>query len=271
METGFYRITADEYHRGAWAEFISRTRLFRTLRSPLHGITEEADKPAYSFGRAFHVYVLQRQLFESLYAIRPEDLDGRTKDGKAWLTENAAKEILSFQDGLKLQAMALALKRSKQAKELLTAGEAEVSGCWPDPKFPEITCKMRMDCINKSRRAIVDLKKVQDCRRFERDAWLYGYDMEAAWYLYGATQITQVTHNDFFFVAVEEQPPHGVMVYKASEELIGLGLERCASAMERIKECQDAAEWPGYTDEIKELYAPSWAKKEMGVIWEGGF
>jgi hypothetical protein len=273
MKAGFYKFPEDLYHRqDPWQKFISRSRLHRTLeQSPAHGLTEQPDKPSYKFGRDFHKFIFEEKLFHLTVAVTPEDHDGRTKVGKAWIEDHRNMPIVTFNDYIKFCEMGMAIRRHKTAHDLLKDGEAELSGCWQDPKYTEITCKLRIDWVNKKERILVDLKKVQDCRRFERDAYKYGYDMQAAWYLYGVTHITGVEHTDFYFICVEEPPPHGVMVYKASDEFIASGLLRCAKALDIIKECQDAANWPCYPDEIKELNLPLWAREKKSVIYEGGF
>ena len=269
MEKGFYKVTSDAYHtEEPWADYVSRSILHKVLRSPQHALFPDVDKPALAFGRPFHTYVLENELFDSLYAVKPLNMSFATKEGKKWRDENEGlKEIIPFEDNLKIQAMYMSLRLNKTAKALLSNGDSEISGCWPDPKFPEIWCKCRIDWVNKEQRVLVDLKTVRDCRTFERDAWKFGYDMEAAWYCYGATQITGVEHNAFYFICVEKEPPFGVMVYRATDELLGMGLERCSKAMEIIKECQDTNVWPGYPDTVTELYPPAWAKKEEGVTW----
>lgn len=54
--------------------------------------------------------------FQEKFAVKPEGLDGRTKEGKAWVAENGAKQILSFDQDREIRA---ALPRAKEAIEAM--------------------------------------------------------------------------------------------------------------------------------------------------------
>jgi hypothetical protein len=273
METGFYRIDNDKYHDGPG---ISRSGLVRLLRSPAHYKTPVAETPTLRFGKLFHLAVLEPDKWTSEAAPMPQGLDARTKAGKAAKTdiEASGKEVVSYKDWLTISEMAMAIMRNKTARDLLKDGESEISGYWPDPRYPDILCKCRLDWINKPKRVIVDIKKTTDARQHPFTALGYrlGYHMEAAWYLYGATQITRIEHRDFYFICVEDTPPYAVQVYKAGDEMISEGLLDCARALEIYKRCLDTDNWPAYGDDVKDLGLPGWAKrKQDNAIYEGGF
>lgn len=272
-DPGFYKISDAEYHDGPG---ISRSGLVKLLRSPAHYRTPTPESPTLQFGKWFHLAALETDRFETELIVKPEGMKFSTKEGKAWRAEAEAsgKEIISYEDWVTIQEMCMAIRRSNTARELLCDGDAELSGYWHDPQYPDILCKMRMDWINKPKRTIVDLKKVTDAREhpFKALAYKLGYHMEAAWYCYGATQITGVEHNDFRFICVEADPPYGVQVYKADEEMLGEGLRDCSKALEVYKECVHKDAWPCYPDELKDLSLPGWVRRTQdSVIHEGGF
>lgn len=275
MENGFYKISDDEYHHNSWAKFISRSGLHRLLRSPAHFKTPVEETHTLNFGKWFHLGVLEPERFKEETIIKPEDMKFSTKEGKAWRAEADAtgKEIISHKDWQLILNMEQAIRRNKTARDLLSDGEAEISGYWTDPSYPEIGCKMRMDWVNKAKRVIVDLKKTTDARQhqFTSLAYRLGYHLEAAWYLYGATQITRIEHHDFYFICVEAEAPYGVMVYKADQDMIQKGLVECSKAIDIYRECMEKNEWPCYPDEVKDLSLPGWVMRTQdNVLYEGG-
>lgn len=273
IEKGFYKMDSDTYHA---AEGISRSGLVRMLRSPAHYKTPVIPTPIMEFGKNLHTFVLEPDTAK--FILYPDDcLVGSGKgqrERKAVFDLNAQERgqtILKPDDMDKMKHMRDAVHSHPEASELLKDGEPEISGFWQDPIHPEITCRIRMDWINKEKMVIVDLKKTRDARlhSFRGDAYRLGYDMEASFYLYGATHITGVEHHDFYFIACEDEPPWGVMVYKASGEMIMEGLKRCARALGLYKECLDKDNWPCYPEDVQELGLPGWVlRKEVNHIIE---
>ena len=270
MQPGFYRVSDKDYHEG---EGISRSDLSLLLRSPAHYKSREEHKetPALILGSAIHVVVFQPDEFGKRYCVKPEGMSFATKEGKAWRDGHGDKTILSFEDNKTCEGIKAAVRAHPIAADLLSDGEAEVTGYWNDPISPEILCKLRLDWINKTKGVIVDLKSCLDAREhvFKRDAYNLRYHMQSSWYCYGVSQITRIEHRDFRFIAVEKDPPYGVMVYKASEEQMLEGLKDCAKALGIYKKCVADNRWPCYPEEVVELGLPGWVtRKEPNFIIE---
>ena len=268
MKPGFYRMSNEEYHSGPG---LSKSQLHEILRSPAHMKAPKKETPALPFGSAFHTYTLEKDLFVDTYMIKPQGMSFATKDGKALRSEaeESGKDILSWDDWQTIKGMAQAIWDNPIAAELLSDGEAEISGFWNDPIYPDILCKFRADWINKTTRTLVDLKSTVDAREhyFTGAAYKLGYHMQAGWYLYGATQITGIEHDDFRFIAVEKEPPYGVMVYRASQEMIQEGLIDCQKALEIYANCLKESRWPCYPEVERDLMLPGWVKrsKDMAI------
>ena len=99
---------------------------------------------------------------------------------------------------------------------------------------------------------------------FRRDAWKYGYHIQAGFYQMGvAISLGLDRYPPFVFLAVEKSAPYGVAVYSASENFALVGRDRAGELLQRLKACRDAGlgaeNWPGYPAELNELELPAWA------------
>uniref|UniRef100_A0A6M3LLV5 Putative exodeoxyribonuclease 8 PDDEXK-like domain-containing protein n=1 Tax=viral metagenome TaxID=1070528 RepID=A0A6M3LLV5_9ZZZZ len=272
MDQGIYRIPADEYHdmEGASKSFL-HTLL---VESPAHAMTPREETQALYDGQAIHYMIFEPLRYEQKYVAKPEGMKFTTKDGIAWRDNHNHLKIIEYEKDQDFRAMAKAIRAHLAAHEdpviqsLLSDGEPELSALWKDPSTG-VDCRARFDWLNQKSRIITDLKSclVARSNKFTNDAYTYGYDMQAAWYLYGLTQITGVEHKAFYFIACEKEPPYGVIVYKASEEMILHGLLRCSRAMGIYKECLESGNWPCYLAEVQELGLPEYVTRQnQGII-----
>ena len=276
IEPGFYENVPNQaYHAGPG---LSRSGISRLLRSPAHfkeQVIEETE--AMRFGSAIHAYLFEPEVFRKEFVFT--DRHYRSNADKAWKAEQeaAGRLVLKNAEYERIKGMAAAVKACRSAMDLLEGeGEAEICGYWYDPFYPEVLCKLRADWLKKFTNVpavCVDLKSTKDARQsyFIRSAYNFGYATQVSWYLYGLTQITRVEHKDFYFIAVEKEPPFGVGVYKADEELIHHGLIECNKGVELYSQCMKANSWPCYRDEVKSLGLPSWVKRKADfAIYDGG-
>jgi hypothetical protein len=73
--------------------------------------------PAMSGGSALDALLTDGEAaFAEKFAVKPEGLDGRAKEGKVWVAENRSKQILSFDQEQQIRA---ALPRAKEAIEAM--------------------------------------------------------------------------------------------------------------------------------------------------------
>ena len=268
IEPGFYRRTTISnlaYHNGPG---VSKTDLALLLRSPAHYRAKDqiVETPAMVFGGAFHTYILEREIFNDLYLVMDPGINRTMKAGKALVNQSImeGKIVLSYKDILTLKGMHDSVWAHPIAKEILSDGMAEVSGYWKDPVHPEILCKIRIDWLNTKRNILVDLKSAVDARleAFRRIAYQLSYHLQAAFYLYGVTQITKITHKSFYFIVIEKEAPYAVQVYEAVPEFIGEGEIVATRAIQIYFECLESGKWPSYSDETISLGLPPWVKRK---------
>lgn len=258
-------LTNAEYH--ARPE-VSKSGLDMVRRSPLHYWNRylnpdrvvESPTAAMVIGSALHTRVLEPHLFDDEYAVSPEGIDRRTKEGKLrWADfeqESAGKTLLKAEDALHVDAMAEAVRRHPAARVLLSKpGKAEQSYFWTDDETGE-KCKCRPDWHTEDRRIIVDLKTTEDASpgKFMRSSVLtYRYHVQAAFYMQGVPEAEL-----FVFAVVEKKPPFATVVYTLPAKLIERGLEEAKADLRTIAECRASGRWPGYGDEVQELPLPKW-------------
>lgn len=269
IQPGFYRVSDKDYHEG---EGVSKSDLSLILRSPAHFRAKEERKetPALILGSAIHVAVFQPDEFSKRYAVKPEFMSFSTTLGKAWRDNHQGKVILSWDDAATCEGIRKAVRAHPIAADLLSDGEAEITGYFRDSEYPEILQKLRIDWLNKKQGVLIDLKSTEDARLFPfmRDAYKHDYTLQSAHYLFGISQITRITHEKFIFIAAEKAPPFAVQIYEATPDFITAGLLQRAKALAIYNECMKKNQWPAYSMEVLPLDVPAWAKKkEENVIF----
>lgn len=234
---------------------LSSSFLRAFLRSPAHTQVPKPDTPAMLVGRGIHCLTLEGEdVFLSRFAVAPE-CDKRTKDGKAawssFVAQNAGLEIIDLEQRDTIYACAEALARHEIAGPLISGGVHEVSVFWTLEGIP---CKARYDIIGEDYEGaayIADIKKTQDAGPwgFGRAVrYTYRYDIQAAFYT-----LCPDAPQRFYFLAVEERPPFGVAVYRASRETIEDARREIYGALPQIRECLETGIFPGYEPIINEI------------------
>lgn len=246
-------MTNKEYRKH---EGISRSELFTLLtKTPLHfkyeHEKEESDPSnALIFGAAAHKYILEKDDFDSEFAVLPI-VDRRTKEGKEiynqFITESEGKTVINRDDFEKIKEMAKAIDENPFAREFLD-GVHEVSYFWTDAETGE-PCKVRPDCIATvdGKKYIVDYKTTDSCQdgHFERSAKKYGYKFQAGMYREGVFQNTFEDYG-FVFVAQEKTAPYAVRVYKCTDSFIDEGYDQFREALGIYHICNTSGNWYGY-------------------------
>ncbi len=255
-------ITSAEYHAHP-ALGSSGIRLLRQRPSlfkcrVLDGVTEQ--KRCFDLGTAFHAAVLEPDAFATNYTL--SDLDKRTKEYKAFATDNAGKNILNANDYAIVTGMRDGVMRNATAAKLFAKSpEVEMSYFWND-KITNVECKCRPDALleNKDRLIAIDLKSTRDAsaRAFQKSVAQYGYHIQAAWYSHGIEVVGGRAVDLFLFIAVEPEPPFDCGVYYLSEDALDIGWRDCQNATKVFAECKKSNLWPGLPPGLTELPLPEW-------------
>lgn len=123
--------------------------------------------------------------------------------------------------------------------------------------------KGRLDRLEKTENGwmILDLKTTDDASpsAFQKKAYSMGYHIQCAFYIDLVKKVLDADSVEFIFCAMERRRPHGIALYKASEDMIELGRTQYKKALKELSFCKSRDLFPGYDSNIIDLSLPGWA------------
>jgi hypothetical protein len=260
--TGLHtNMPAPDYHA---IDALSASGAKHLLRSPAHYLAQKESPmqptAAMRLGTAVHTMILEPEKADIEIARAPK-VDKRTKVGKETIElferENAGKLCLDADVYDKAAAIADAVYKHPTARELLKDGQSEVSMLWKS--YGDTPCKARFDYYRGD--GIVDIKTTQDAspEAFARSIASLKYHMQAAHYLQGYREVTGWDADHFTFIAVENEPPYAIGIYRLDEASLQTGRMLMEKAAMAFRTAADPAQWKGYRQDIETISVPSWA------------
>lgn len=254
---------------------ISITRLKEIAKSPLHyryALTHPKESPAMTLGTAVHAAVLEPERFDREWVQWGEVGDIPQRRGKAWdAFEDAAaangKQILRADEYATVRTMQAAVRGHPTASKYLDSGEPEVTMQWIDGG---VRCKGRVDWLTRidGKPVLVGLKTARDHRPFifGSQAAKLQYPSQWAHYRSGYEIITG-TVAKLVEIVVENAPPHDVVVYTISADVLLVGEEERQRMLDVLAKCAADDRWPGLAEDHEvELTLPSWVYAENDDI-----
>ena len=234
---------------------------------------EREESQAFVIGSALHCIALEGdETYNSRYAVRPDGIDRRTKEGKAawevFCAQNAGKQILTTEDVKLVTAMNGAISAHPIASKLLTGGQSEVTWRARAASLPH-PLQCRTDYFNgdgceltEGRPYVADVKTVEsldseEFRNFARAFVGFGYHRQCGFYL-PLLQDCGVTCWDFFFIVVEKCEPFGCVVYRPTEDAVSRGLDESVDDLRRLSQCYSTGEWPNLPVDVLSIGLPGW-------------
>ncbi|MBP47188.1 MAG: hypothetical protein CMH53_04555 [Myxococcales bacterium] len=123
--------------------------------------------------------------------------------------------------------------------------------------------KGRLDRLEKTADGwmILDLKTTDDASPsvFQKKSFSMGYHIQAAFYTDLVKKVLDADNVEFIFCAMERRRPHGIALYKASEDMIEIGRTQYKKALKELAFCKSRDLFPGYDSNIIDLSLPGWA------------
>lgn len=111
---------------------------------------------------------------------------------------------------------------------------------------------------------ISDLKtgETSDPRRFQWKMRNFAYHAAAAWYIAGLNSLGFSIRSSYI-VAVEQQFPHVVTVFKLSDHVLDVGQRLWVTWFEQLQVCESSGFFPPYSQSIVELDWPEDAEVDI--------
>jgi hypothetical protein len=281
------RVPESEYRS---LDGISITRLKELQRSPKHyqyRLKSPAKTAPLTLGTAAHVAVLEPERFPSQFAVwsrRSEKTGNLCPRNGQWWEEfeaaNASKSIITEDECTTALTLAAAVRGDPVAMKYLETGEPEVTMQWEmrsESQLREpvvVQCRGRADWLTNidGNPYLIGLKTARDCRPFVfgSAAAKLGYAMQWAYYLDGYRTLTGKTPA-VKEIVVESAPPHDVVVYDITDDIIDQGREDYEALLRILTDCQVRNEWLGVGNGTEQILSlPSWAYANQDDISDLG-
>lgn len=233
-------------------------------KSPLHYrhalAHDRADTTALRVGRAAHALILSGNA--------PADVavyEGPVRRGRAWdafAAENEARLILNRSELARAEAMRAAVMSYRPARDLIAHGAHEVTIEWKRTIAGiDIPIRGRIDCLTEEG-GMVEVKTTRSIhpRAFARECALRMYYAQAALYHDGLAEVGVTGKPLPIIVAIENEPPHDVAVYRLGYDVLEAGQRKVDEWLRALADCTRTNRWPGVAgDDVVPLRLPEWA------------
>ena len=239
-------------------ENLNYSRFKHFLDTPAHLVAydraEREQSSALMFGDALHTLSLEGDgVFHDSFAILPEGLDRRTKEGKAIYEEfkNSGKKLISQDDYTKICMMEVNLRSNDLIKPMMVGGNNEVTLVG---EILGVKVKARLDRMTEEG-DIIDLKSMNDIpttKNFRSTIFQYKYYVQAAFY---SMLVKEATGREpkFYFIAMEKADPYSVRVFTLDEEFLNRGKEEIVNGLKYYKACVESNFWPSFGNVVSEI------------------
>jgi hypothetical protein len=252
-------LTEAEYRQ---ADGLSQSLFKKFCKSPKHYLEalKNPKEPTKDmlFGTCFHAVMLQPDPF-SVFAVKKK-VDGRTADGKKYnadfSAENAGRVVIDEEEYARIKLMKESVLEHPEISRLYEKGvkmETPIIGKRTCLNGEVITLKGLLDMYDEETGIIYDFKKVKDAGdSFKWSCKDFRYDLQAIHYGWLVT-MCGLPFNGFKFIAVEDESPHCLGVYKLSSERSFKTFQEWQQQMDYFAECKQKDIWAGYTQDTKDI------------------
>lgn len=248
---------SDNYHKDTTR--ISKSGLDLIAKAPalyewkyLKGNTDN-DTSTLIFGRAFHDYVLQPEIFKKNYVIKPIFKGtGSRQASEAWDQNNQGKDIISMKEYEHIIGMDKSLRSHPKVVKLLQSGMAEKTFFFTEP-MTGANCKIRVDWLS-DHGYVLDLKSTDDASKagIKKSVRKFRYHVQDAFYTDGLER-NKIVIKGFIFAFVEKNPPYLVNLCVLSPEYVEQGRNTYQDNLHTYMECLESGVWDGYGTDIIQI------------------
>lgn len=200
------------------------------------------------------------EAFSARYTMRPEGIDGRTKEGRAWAAGHIGKSILSSDDWTILADAAHAV-RGCLAWPQIERARAQATIRRHSPALG-LGLQSRPDWLIAEDGIVLDLKKTRDLARFGAQAIELGYHLQAAvagWCLAG----DGIPLEHAYLVAVEWERGARCRVYEIPHEVLAHADRQMRAVASEIADRLARGDWSDHQQAIEPLPLPAWVERQI--------
>lgn len=259
----FPGVSFEEY---AKIDALNGSSIVNMRRSPMYYRymldNPQPSTPAMNLGTWTHRLILEPNRVGD-FAIWGTLEEEKVRRGKVWdnfCELNKGADIITVAERDAMVGMATAARKNPPVNKYASMdGDTEVCLVWVDDASGRLF-KGRVDKVIPTRSIILDLKTTRDCHsyRFGAQAYALGYHIKAAIYVSGWQKLTG-TRPKFKWLAIESKAPHEAAVYRATPDVLAIGVAELDELVNRITECEKTGIWPPEQDEETDLMLPNYA------------
>lgn len=249
------KITNHDYHNLPEHRALSSTGLRKLSVSPKHYMTwlsapKEPPTKEMVYGSACHTLILEPDRWATDVVVKKTVSKGARDEAAA-----AGKYLIETSDADAIHITRDNLMQKQIAKALFNGATFEESFFWDD--IHDIRCKIRPDLLHEGYGVMADLKTATDAsiRGFRAAAFKFKYGLQGAFYQRGV-EAAIGKRFQFVFIVAEKSAPYDSAFYLMDEKFLEwsrIDDDTMPGLLNRLHECQDVQDWPGYPDEIIRL------------------
>lgn len=271
-KSAYVKIPDEDYF--AMTDFMSHStlKLIKDSPSKMQWAIKHPMKssPAMALGSAIHAAILEPDLFEKEYKVKPK-CDMRTKAGKQqseeWNEENpGVKSVNQFDMDVIVKVRGRVMD-DPQLSQFVTGGSKECSFFAKNTSVENILMKGKLDQIvtTKNGTFIVDIKTTDSANRhvFNNDITKYSYLTQASYYMKLVEEATGERPDGYVILALEKTKDCDVQTFYFDNEDLELGSKLCEQWLQRYALCLSTNEWPGYERQFIRYKAPEWFRRSV--------
>lgn len=289
---GWYPDLSNEDYHGSFG-FSSSSLKVLTEKTMSHLLYQQSQPneqtTAMLKGNVLHTLVLEPEMFDKEYAIRPPELKRPTmaqlnakkpsdkslvqiESWNAWQKELGDRTEITQEIYDHGSAMAKKVREHPNLETLLDSKIISEESVfywynpedWDNEKDYRIMCKIRPDLIFPGNDIIFDLKSSVSAAEtdFARQCKKLGYHISAGMYLDGANRdIGFLRHcgvmafMKFAWIVVENEPPYEVAIYECDKESLQEGMEIYHRTVRLVHQYK-MSKWKGYGVFDGEVFQP---------------
>jgi hypothetical protein len=127
-----------------------------------------------------------------------------------------------------------------------------------------LQCKARPDAVLPASCTLIDLKTTTDASpgAFERKVFEYSMHTQLEYYRIALAQCGyDIKHA--LLVAVEDEPPYAVAVYRVTDDVLKLANGQLTAWLNKYCACTRMNRWPAYDPGVVDIGLPAWAVRKI--------